>query len=159
MPFQNKDIPLPEFLGQVRRRVEQTGGDLTLFDATLKTGLGQEFRGRLEHPESWDGLVNAGDFSYIYPLAAEMLRSTASTLYSEAHPDIYKAAHGLSEAFCGQLNDTFQATEEHAFEVVPIKSWAEMLAEAGFVTIENGMVKPVPSEDVSTQGVGRERAR
>lgn len=74
-------------------------------------------------------------------------------------PDAYKTAHGLSEAFCGQLNDTFQATEEDAFEVVPVKSWADAMTEAGLVAIEDGMVKPVQPKDISLQGFGREVER
>lgn len=155
MTFQNREIPLREFLGQVRTRVEQAGGDLILFDTTLQTGLQHEFQQRYRIPDAWNGIVNAGDFDQLYPLAAEMLRSSASSLYSKAHPDIYQHAHGISEAFCGELNGVFQATEDEAFELLPIKSWADMMSDTGLVTIENGMVIPTPMGTEVDQDFGR----
>ncbi|MBI3985142.1 MAG: hypothetical protein HY344_04395 [Candidatus Levybacteria bacterium] len=157
MTLQNREIPLPQFLGQVRTRVEQSGnsGALILFDTTLQTGLRQEFQQRYRISEEWAGTVDAGDFDHIYPLAAGMLRDSASSLYSEAHPDSYLAAHEVSEAFCGELNEVFQATEEDAFELLPIKSWADMMVDAGLVTIENGMVIPTLMGTETAQDFGR----
>jgi Mn-dependent DtxR family transcriptional regulator len=158
---QDKIIQLSDFLGAVHTRLEQGGSPSTLavFDTSLQIGLPIELQRRRMVSATWDGRVNAGDFDTIYPLAAEILHDVASRMYSEAHPDSYRLAHQVSEALCGQLNDTFECSGEEEFELIPVKSFVEMMAEAGLVRVDNGMVSLTPEGEETAQSFGKEVRR
>ena len=162
MPFQqNKVLQLSDFLDEVHIRLEHGGNEsaLALFDTTLQMRLAIELRSQGMVSGNWDGRVTAEDFDTIYPIAAGMLRKTASGLYSEAHPDSYKLAHQVSEALCGQLNDTFECSGEEEFELIPVKSYVEMMAEAGLVKVDKGMVSLTPEGVATAQSFGSEIRR
>ena len=158
MPFRNKVISLSSFLGTVRTRLEQDSDSstLTFFDTSV-SGLQRELQERgMVRVGREDLAVNAGDFDVIYPVAAGLLREAASSLYSEAHPDSYQLAHQVSEAFCGQLNETFECTGKEEFELIPVKSYVEMMAEAGLVRVDNGMVSLTSQGEATAQSFGKE---
>jgi hypothetical protein len=153
MTFQNRDVSLQEFMSQLRSRVQQNKGDLVLFDMALqhRDRFRKQVQEMLGANDDWDGIVNAGNFDEIYPLAAQMLRDLASNLYSEAHPTIYEDANKVSTMFSEQLNETFQATGKMTYDLIPIKSWADIMSDAGLVRIEDGMVTPVPLDELPAE--------
>lgn len=139
MPFVNKEIDLGEFMKQLHQRIQKTGNTAVLifFESFWAEQLPEKIK-RAADP-SWDGrTVNAGDFDEIYPIAARMLRDAASRNFSEAHPQIYEEAHEVSIAFCDELNELFQCSGKEKFDLIPIKSFAQSMAEAGLVKIDQG---------------------
>ncbi len=140
MPFVNKEIDFGEFMKQLRQRLEKEGNSaaLSFFEFFLEKQLPEELkRGAVA---DWDGrTVNAGDFDALYPMAAEILHDAATRNASEAHPDIYKEASAVSLAFCDEFNELFQCSGDDKFDFIPIKSYTEMMAEAGLVNVIYGL--------------------
>lgn len=143
MPFVNKEIQLREFLERVHQRIKAGGNGeaLGLFKIYVMGGL---IRRLQELNPSWVGRVAAGNFDVLYPMAVEILHDAAATNYSECHPDIYKNADVVSEAFCAELNEFFECSGEHVFQRVAIVSYVEMMQAAGLIEVQNGVVQETP---------------
>ena len=155
MPFVNKEIDFDDFMKQLRQRLKKTADAdaLQFFDLFLEKSLSEE----LKHQAvaDWNGrTVNAGDFDEIYPMAVEILHNAATRNASEAHPGIYEEASAVSLAFYRELNEFFQCSESDEFEFIPVKSYSQMMAEAGLVKLTKGpngetMVSPI--DDIKEQ--------
>lgn len=136
MPFVNKEIELDQFMEQLHQRIQKGGNTAALdfFEFFLKKQLSEELR--RQAASDWDGkTVNAGDFDAVYPMAVQILHDAATRNASEALPDIYKEASAVSSAFCEELNEIFQCSGSEVFDLIPIKSYTEMMAEAGLVKL------------------------
>lgn len=144
MPFnEEKSILIQDFLSQLHEKIKTDApSSLIFFEAFLKDQLIEDFREEFDLPANWGkfvnvGLVNAGDFDQIYPMAAAILYEAAGRNYSEVHPDIYKEAHGISTAFCELLNEVFECSgDDGVFDLIPIVSFAEAAIAAGVVTVK-----------------------
>lgn len=136
--FVNKEIDFNDFMKQLCQRIQKGGnaGALIFFECFLQEELPRELK-RQAVP-GWDGRVNAGDFDNIYPMAANILHDAASRNYSECHLDIFKEASAVSSAFCEEVNEIFQCSGDDRFGFIPIKSYTEMMAEAGLVNLTRG---------------------
>ena len=156
MPFVDKIIKMKDFLDGLHERLKK-GGDshaLIFFECFLQNDLEGALK---EHTvPNWDGSVSAGDFDGMYPFAANMLHDAASSGYSEAHPDVYKDAHAVSVVFCEELNEIFECTREESFNLIPIKSYAEMMVEAGLIEAKDGFVRLTPKGKEVAENVERE---
>jgi hypothetical protein len=135
MPFDSKEIQFSDFMERLYKRIQQSdnAGVRIFFESFLQNSLFEQLR---KHPRvvaNWDGRASAGDFDFIYPFAAEMLRDAASRNFSEVHYEIYKEADAVSVAFCEELNEIFQCSGKEKFDPIAIKSYLEMLADAGLI--------------------------
>lgn len=132
MSFTNKEVRFEDFMQRLHQRIQRGGNSAALifFECFLKNQLLEELkRGAAA---DWDGqTVNAGDFDGLYPVAADILHGAATRDASEAHPDIYKEASAVSQAFCDELNELFQCSGDEVFDFIPIKSYTEMMVESG----------------------------
>jgi len=136
MPFNGeRAVQLDVFMVGLQKKMREgeNTNALTFFELFLKNALPNEVR--RQAAKGWDGLVNAGDFDVIYPMAARTLLDAATTNASEVHPDTYKDASTVSQAFADELNDVFQCSGDDRFEFLPIKSYSQMMAEAGVVDL------------------------
>lgn len=157
MPFTNKEIHISDFLKQLQERIKSQGNSnaLIFFEIFLQKGLVEEIKKHPDVAPNWDGRVNAGDFDVIYPLAVEILHDAASRNFSE-HSNTYADAHAVSIAFCDELNEMFQCSGEEKYDLIPIKSFIDMAAEAGVVQVEDGMVSLTPEGEEIAQSVERQ---
>jgi predicted methyltransferase len=73
-------------------------------------------------------------------MATRILHSAATAIASEAHPDIYNQASSVSRIFCEFLNELFQCSGDSNFEHIPIRSYSEMMADAGLIKVNEGRV-------------------
>ncbi len=156
MPFVNKEIGLDEFMKQLHQRIQKGGNAaaLSFFECFLQEELPRDLRRAA--PDWDDRAVNAGDFDDIYPFAAVLLHNAASRNYSECHPDIFEEASAVSRAFCDELNELFQCSGDDGFDFIPLKSYTDMMAEAGLVKLTEG---PDGQTMVSLSEKGEEAAR
>lgn len=138
MPFVNRSILFSKFMRQLRQRIEKNDNPyaITFFEFFLERQLPEEVRRRVAH--DWDGQVNAGDFDVIYPMAASILHDAATREASETHSETYIAATAVSLTICAELNELFQCSGEEAFDPLPIRSYSEIMAEAGLVDLALG---------------------
>ncbi|MCX6722180.1 MAG: hypothetical protein NTY04_03245 [Candidatus Staskawiczbacteria bacterium] len=137
MPFVNKEVDFNEFMSQLHQRIQKAGNReaLVFFECFLKDQLPAELTRRAS--ADWDGsILTAGDFDVLYPIAVEILHDAATRNASEAHLNIYEEANAVSLAFCEYLNELFQCSGEGAFDFIPVKSYSQMMAEAGFVELK-----------------------
>ena len=135
MPFVNKVIDFNEFMEQLHQRLQREGNSeaLMFFECFLQKQLPRGFKHRAV--PGWAGGVNAGDFDVIYPMAANILFNSASENYSESNPDSYKEADAVSRIFCDMINELFQCSGDDGFDLLPIKSYVEMMADRGLVKL------------------------
>ena len=157
MSFVNKEIRFDKFMEQLRQRIERGGNiaALIFFGSFLQRALPEELRRAAV--ADWDGhTVSAGDFDVLYPLAVRILHDAATRNASEVHPDTYKEANAVSSAFCEELNELFQCSGEEVFGFIPIKSYSQMMAEAGLVDLSHG---PDGQTMVSLSDEGKRVAR
>lgn len=160
MPFNDKKVvTVDDFMKQVHARIEKGGNSdaLLFYEIFLQKGFLEKIKATAETVPGWDGSAIAGDFDFIYKIAASILHDAASREYSEVHPNIYKDAHAISVAFCEELNEFFECSgEDRLFDLIPIKSYVEMAVEAGTVKVEGGFVKLTPEGEELAQSVERE---
>jgi hypothetical protein len=135
MPFNNtKTIKLEEFLLRVQARLQAEGRskELISFEGFLNGSLAEDLvRARVMSPIVRDGDLIAGDFDAVYPFVANQLWAAAGRNLSEVHPDTYQDAHVVSEAFCAELNEYFECSDEDGtFDLLSIKSPTEMVTAA-----------------------------
>jgi len=151
MPFIDKEVEFDQFMKQLHQRIQRGGNAaaLSFFECFLQEELLRELK--RQAASDWDGrTVNAGDFDAIYPMAVEILHDAASRNYSECHPDIFEEASAVSSAFFDEINELFQCSGNEVFELIPIKSYTEMMAEAELVKLTpgpDGQMIVSPSEE------------
>jgi len=88
-------------------------------------------------------------------MAVDILHDAASRNFSE-HSNTYADAHVVSAAFCEELNEFFQCSGEEGFDLIPIKSFVDMAAEAGVIKVEDGKVSLTPEGEEVAQSIERE---
>lgn len=155
MSFTNKEIRLTDFLENLHERVKFGGNTdaIILFEHDIQEGLVTHLQNL---DPDWQGYVNAGDFDKLYPIAVDMLREVAGRMLSEAHPDIYVGAHEVSVAFCDELNELFECSGEEAFDLIPIKSFTEIMSERGLIEVKDGSVSLTPKGEEAANEVEQE---
>ncbi len=124
---------------QLHQRIQRGGkaDALAFFECFLQRQLPEKLK--QVATADWDGqTVNAGDFDVLYSMAAEILHDAATRMESEVHPTTYEEASAVSSAFCDELNETFQCSGDDAFDPIPIKSYVQMMADAGLVNLAPG---------------------
>src|SRR3989344_3057855 len=126
MSFTNKAIQMTDFLARLHERIKATGNiDARIFfEVFLQDVLVGKIKSNFKVPPDWDGLATAGYFDQFYPFAVELLFDAAARNLSE-HQNLYGAAHAVSVAFCGELNDLFQCSGVDGFDLIPIISAAD----------------------------------
>lgn len=131
MPFnKDKTITLRELLSRVKARIEASGSRqvLSFFTSFVEQGLSHTLVEVGYQSDVADIDLNAGDFDAFYRVAVEILCQAAGRNFSEVHPDTYQDAHGVSEAFCAELNEYFECSgEDGLFDLIPVKSHLEMV--------------------------------
>lgn len=142
MPFINKEIKITDFLEKLheRLRLKDDSDALIFFEIFLKKDLVKDFMEQNRIASNWDGRINAGNFDVIYPFAARMLHDAAARNVTDSL-SIYETANTVSVTFWEELNELFECSEEHKFDLIPIKSYVEMAAAAGIIKVEDGKVK------------------
>lgn len=139
MSFVNKELEFNEFMKQLHQRIQRGGNAAALifFECFLQEELPRELKRRAA--PDWDGrTVNAGDFDTIYPMAVGILHDAATATASENLPDIYEEASAVSKVLCEYLNELFQCSGDDGFDFIPIRSYSQMMAEAGLVNLTPG---------------------
>lgn len=138
--FVNKMIDFDEFLKQLRARLERSDnpGALIFFECFLERQLPKELKRR--SATDWDGhTVNAGDFDVVYPMAANILHSAATGVASENITNVYHEASAVSKAMCDEINEIFECSGAEMFDFLQIKSYTDMMVEAGLVKTASGL--------------------
>lgn len=131
MPFNTKKTTkLNEFLVRVHARLQAQNNSqvLILFEIFVQKNLARDLvENTGAKPELAELDLLAGDFDVIYPFVAEKLHDAASQNFSKVHPDTYQDAHVISEAFCAELNEFFECFGDEQYDLIPIKSFVEMM--------------------------------
>ena len=153
--FTDKAINFEEFMEQLHKRIIESGNveTKTFFECFLQQQLPVQFK--LLADSGWDGMVNAGDFDLLYPMAIEILRDAATASASDANYSvIYDQASEVSRAFCDYLNDFFQCAGDYAFTFIPIVSYTQIAVEAGLVELlDNEMISLTPAGMAAAKSV------
>ncbi|MEW5908120.1 MAG: hypothetical protein AB1643_03030 [Patescibacteria group bacterium] len=154
---QEKVINIKDFLEQLhdRLREKEDSSACIFFEVLLQNQLVAEIKKQEGLVPNWDGSANAGDFDVIYPIAANILFSAASSGFTE-HINTYKPAHAVSVAFCELLNEIFECSGEHGFDLIPIRSFVDMAVDAGVVKVKDGVVSLTPEIEEIAQNMERE---
>jgi hypothetical protein len=153
-----ESIKIKDFLDRLHKRLEKEGDHeaLLFYEVFLEKSVIRELSDTGRMVSNWQELdLIAGDYDLIYPFSANMLHRAASAGFSE-HSNTYAIAHKVSIAFCHELNEVFGFTGDNKYDLLPIKSYVEMAAEAGAIEVVDGMVKLTPKGEEAAEIIERQ---
>lgn len=130
-----------DFFKRLSKRVEEKDSSAKIFfDCFLVGSILPAINKAIDDEESVDWKTEVSEqrsWEVLYHLASELLWDAACREHSEAHPDIFDEATRISEMFCQEMKESL------GFEIesIPIKSPTQVMEEAGYIKVTDGMVE------------------